>query len=87
MLVQKRLGCQLRASNRLGMYFQSKHVAAQIQVKMNRRWLVDGLCLTRACWFLYQESTGLLTINHVRLAAVGGWSVVRHEDGEQAHRK
>lgn len=36
---------------------------------------------------LYQESTGLLTVNYVRLAAVGGWSVVRHEDSEQAHRK
>lgn len=36
---------------------------------------------------LLQESTGFLTVNYVRLAAVAGWSVVRHEDSEQAHRK
>lgn len=36
---------------------------------------------------IYQESTGFVTASYVRLAAAGGWSVARHEDSEQAHRK
>lgn len=77
----------MRASNRQGKCAQQNHVADPRQVKMNKCWLVDGLCLTRACWFYTRKSTGSLTVNYVRLAAVGGWSVARHEDGEQAHRK
>lgn len=52
---------------------------AQIQLKMNRRWLVDDLCLTRGRRFLYQESTGLLASNLFGWlqSAKGLWSGTR----------